>query len=62
MNVRIAYIEEPPYYWTAEDGSVVGADIELADAVLRAIGITSIRTFRCRSKSSCPVCRKAVGT
>ena len=42
MNVRIAYIEEPPYYWTAGDGSVVGADIELADAVLRAIGVTSI--------------------
>ncbi len=19
MNVRIAYIEEPPYYWTAEE-------------------------------------------
>ena len=46
MNVRIAYIEEPPYYWTAEDGSVVGADIELADAVLRAIGITSIQHMR----------------
>ncbi|MGA2550948.1 MAG: transporter substrate-binding domain-containing protein [Burkholderiaceae bacterium] len=42
MNIRIAYIEEPPYYWTAEDGSVVGADIELADAVLRAIGVTAI--------------------
>ncbi len=43
MKVRIAYIEEPPYYWTAEDGSVVGADIELADAVLRAAGVTSIQ-------------------
>jgi len=43
MKVRIAYIEEPPYYWTAEDGSVVGADIELADVVLRAVGVTSIQ-------------------
>lgn len=42
MSVRIAYIEEPPFYWTADDGSVVGADIELADAVLRAIGVSSI--------------------
>jgi polar amino acid transport system substrate-binding protein len=42
MKVRIAYIEEPPFYWTAEDGTVTGADIELADAVLRAIGVTEI--------------------
>jgi len=42
MKLRIAYIEEPPFYWTAEDGSVTGADIELADAVLRAIGVTAI--------------------
>jgi polar amino acid transport system substrate-binding protein len=43
MKVRIAYIEEPPYYWTAADGSAVGADIELADVVLRAIGVSSIQ-------------------
>jgi len=42
MKVSIAYIEEPPFYWTAEDGSVTGADIELADAVLRANGVTAI--------------------
>lgn len=42
MKLRIAYIEEPPFYWTVEDGSVTGADIELADAVLRAIGVTAI--------------------
>jgi polar amino acid transport system substrate-binding protein len=42
MKIRIAYIEEPPFYWTAEDGTVTGADIELADAVLRAIGVTAI--------------------
>jgi polar amino acid transport system substrate-binding protein len=42
MRIRIAYIEEPPFYWTAEDGAVTGADIELADAVLRAIGVTAI--------------------
>ncbi|KML61346.1 amino acid ABC transporter substrate-binding protein [Burkholderia cepacia] len=42
MKVRIAYIEEPPFYWTADDGSVTGADIELAEVVLRAIGVTEI--------------------
>ena len=42
MKIRIAYIEEPPFYWTSEDRSVVGADIELAEVVLRAIGVTSI--------------------
>ncbi|OXI48694.1 transporter substrate-binding domain-containing protein [Burkholderia aenigmatica] len=42
MKVRIAYIEEPPFYWTAEDGAVTGADIELAEVVLRAIGVTDI--------------------
>lgn len=42
MKIRIAYIEEPPFYWTAQDGTVTGADIELADAVLRAIGVTAI--------------------
>ncbi|HKW83021.1 MAG TPA: transporter substrate-binding domain-containing protein [Burkholderiaceae bacterium] len=42
MKVRIAYLDEPPFYWTAEDKSVVGADIELAEVVLRAIGATSI--------------------
>ncbi|MBL8303002.1 MAG: transporter substrate-binding domain-containing protein [Ideonella sp.] len=41
MKVTIAYIEEPPFYWTSGDG-VTGADIELADAVLRAIGVTAI--------------------
>jgi polar amino acid transport system substrate-binding protein len=42
MRVRIAYLEEPPFYWTAEDHSATGADIELADVVLRAIGVSSI--------------------
>jgi polar amino acid transport system substrate-binding protein len=42
MKVRIAYIEEPPFYWTGEDHRVTGADIELADVVLRAIGVSSI--------------------
>jgi ABC-type amino acid transport substrate-binding protein len=42
MRLRIAYIEEPPFYWTAEGGAVTGADIELADAVLRAIGAAAI--------------------
>jgi polar amino acid transport system substrate-binding protein len=42
MKIRLAYIEEPPFYWTAQDGTVTGADIELADTVLRAIGVTAI--------------------
>jgi polar amino acid transport system substrate-binding protein len=42
MKVRIAYIEEPPFYFTAPDRSVTGSDIELAEVVLRAIGVTSI--------------------
>jgi polar amino acid transport system substrate-binding protein len=41
-KVRIAYIEEPPFYWTDESHLVKGADIELAEVVLRAIGVTSI--------------------
>ncbi|SDF71466.1 amino acid ABC transporter substrate-binding protein, PAAT family [Mucilaginibacter pineti] len=42
MKVRIAYIEEPPFYWTDENHLVKGADIELAEVILRAIGVTSI--------------------
>ncbi|WP_028203454.1 transporter substrate-binding domain-containing protein [Paraburkholderia nodosa] len=42
MKVRIAYLEEPPFYWTAEDRCATGADIELADVTLRAIGVSSI--------------------
>jgi polar amino acid transport system substrate-binding protein len=42
MKVTIAYIEEPPFGWTEADRTVAGADIDLADAVLRAIGVTRI--------------------
>ena len=35
MKVRIAYIEEPPFYWTGDDGHPTGGDIELAEVVLR---------------------------
>ncbi|WP_137844620.1 transporter substrate-binding domain-containing protein [Microbacterium sp. 2FI] len=42
MKLRVAYVEEPPFCSTAEDGSATGADIELADLVLRAIGATSV--------------------
>ena len=42
MKITIGYIEEPPFYWTEPDGSVVGADIELAEVVLHAIGYTII--------------------
>lgn len=42
MKVTIAYIEEPPFGWTNADGIATGADIELAEAVLRAIGVSRI--------------------
>ena len=42
MKVRIAYVEEPPYYWTADNKSATGADIELAEVILKAIGVTTI--------------------
>lgn len=42
MKIRIAYLEEPPFYWTGPDRVVQGSDIELAEVVLRAIGVSSI--------------------
>ncbi len=42
MKVTIAYIEEPPFGWTEPDSTPTGADIDLADAVLRAIGVARI--------------------
>jgi len=42
MKVTIAYIEEPPFGWTEADGTANGADIELADTILRQIGVTRI--------------------
>ena len=42
MKVAIAYIEEPPFGWTKTDRTATGADIDLAEAVLRAIGATQI--------------------
>ncbi|MCA8274863.1 transporter substrate-binding domain-containing protein [Burkholderia sp. AU30280] len=42
MKVTIAYIDEPPFGWTKPEGAATGADIELADAILRAIGVTQI--------------------
>ncbi|WP_232231957.1 transporter substrate-binding domain-containing protein [Burkholderia sp. WSM2230] len=41
-KVTIAYIEEPPFGWTEADGAAAGADIELADTILREIGVTTI--------------------
>jgi polar amino acid transport system substrate-binding protein len=42
VKVVLAYIEEPPFGWTNPDQSATGADIELADSVLRAIGVTHV--------------------
>lgn len=41
-KIRVAYIDEPPFYWTEKDGTVKGADIELIDTILREIGFSSI--------------------
>lgn len=41
-NIKIAYVDEPPFYWTEKDKSVKGADIELIETVLRGIGVSSI--------------------
>ena len=46
MKITIAYLDEPPFYWTGPDGSPTGADIELAEVVLRAIGATAIEYRR----------------
>ncbi|WP_261520968.1 transporter substrate-binding domain-containing protein [Burkholderia multivorans] len=46
MKLTVAYIEEPPFGWTEAGGKVSGADINLADAVLRAIGVTQIEYRR----------------
>ncbi|VVE21491.1 chain amino acid ABC transporter substrate binding protein [Pandoraea horticolens] len=42
MKVSVAYIEEPPFYWTGSDNLATGADIELADVTLRAIGASDV--------------------
>lgn len=41
MKVTIAYIEEPPFGWT-ESNQPTGADLDLAEVILRAIGVTHI--------------------
>ncbi|GGA41594.1 transporter substrate-binding domain-containing protein [Dyella nitratireducens] len=46
MKITIAYIEEPPFGWTGHDGLPTGADVELAEVVLRAIGYTQIHCQR----------------
>lgn len=42
MKVRVAFLDEPPFYWTGPNGSATGADIELADVVLHTMGVTSV--------------------
>jgi polar amino acid transport system substrate-binding protein len=42
MRIRIAYLDEPPFGWSGPDGAAIGADIDLATVVLRAIGATEI--------------------
>lgn len=54
MKVRVAYIEEPPFYWTSEDGSVVGSDIELARVVLEVMGVSAIEFHPTRFEALLP--------
>jgi len=54
MKGRIAYLDEPPFYWTGPDGSATGAGIEFADVVLRATGATSIEHCRTSSEELLP--------
>jgi polar amino acid transport system substrate-binding protein len=42
VKITVAYIEEPPFGWKELERAATGADIDLANAVLRAIGITQI--------------------
>lgn len=42
MNIAIGYIEEPPFGWTESNGTAVGADLELAEIVLHALGYTHV--------------------
>lgn len=42
MDVTIAYIEEPPFGWTDDAQGITGADIELAETVLKSIGVARI--------------------
>jgi polar amino acid transport system substrate-binding protein len=42
MRVRVAYVEEPPFYSTGADGHATGSDIELAEVILRSIGASTI--------------------
>ncbi len=46
MKITMAYIEEPPFYWTGDDGLPTGADMELAEVALRAIGYSQIQARR----------------
>jgi polar amino acid transport system substrate-binding protein len=43
VKISIAYIEESPFGWTDSGQTVTGADVELAQAVLRAVGVTDIK-------------------
>lgn len=41
-KITLAYIDEPPFGWTKAGGSAAGADVELADTILRAIGVATV--------------------
>lgn len=53
-KMRIAYVDEPPFYWTDENNHVKGADIELAEVVLREIGVSSIEYVLARFEELLP--------
>ena len=43
-EVVFAYLDEPPFCWPGEDGRPHGCDVEVAEAVLKAIGVERIST------------------
>ncbi|MCC6612676.1 MAG: transporter substrate-binding domain-containing protein [Anaerolineae bacterium] len=45
-RVIFAYIDEPPFAWTGEDGTPFGCDVAVALRVLRSLGVEQIETRR----------------
>ena len=44
MSIVFAYLDEPPFCAPGPDGAAIGCDVEVAFAVLRAIGVDRIET------------------
>jgi polar amino acid transport system substrate-binding protein len=42
QKVAFAHLEEPPFCFRADDGRVIGCDVELAQAILTQIGVAQL--------------------